>query len=397
MSKLRVGILFGGRSGEHEVSLLSAASVLKAIDKNKYDVVPIGITKEGRWLTPAHAERMLRGEKLHEESGRHLRAGDPQATPGAAVLARGEAVIVPPVPQSHGLIPFESSQASAAGHSIDVDVVFPVLHGTFGEDGTIQGLLELADIAYVGAGVLGSAAGMDKDVMKKLFAAAGLPIVKHVTLLRSRWQQDPKKVRREVESKLKYPVFVKPANLGSSVGISKAHDRRELGPAIEVAAGYDRKIVIEQGVGGKKQKARELEVSVLGNDTPQASIAGEIVPSAEFYDYNAKYLDEGSELLIPAKISQKQMKEVQQMAVRAFQAVDCSGLARVDFLMEPGAGKAGKIYVNEINTMPGFTSISMYPKLWAASGVEYTELIDRLIALAVERHQDKKKNRYSRN
>src|SRR5262249_35697385 len=397
MSKLRVGILFGGRSGENEVSLLSAASVLKAIDKNKYEVVPIGITKEGRWLTPAHAERMLRGEEVHEESGRHLRAGDPQATPGAAVLARGEAVIVPPVPQSHGLIPFESSQASAAGHSIDVDVVFPVLHGTFGEDGTIQGLLELADIAYVGAGVLGSAAGMDKDVMKRLFAAAGLPIVKHLTFLRSRWQQDPKKVTREVESKLRYPVFVKPANLGSSVGISKAHDRRELGPAIEIAAGYDRKIVIEQGVGGKKQKARELEVSVLGNDAPQASIAGEIVPSAEFYDYNAKYLDEGSELLIPARISPKQMKEVQQMAVRAFQAVDGSGLARVDFLMEPGAGKSAKIFVNEINTMPGFTSISMYPKLWAASGVEYTELIDRLIELAVERHREKKKNRYTRN
>jgi D-alanine-D-alanine ligase len=405
MSKLQVGILFGGRSGEHEVSLLSAASVLKAIDKNKYDVVPIGITKEGRWLTPAHAERLLRGETLrgenpHEASGRHLRAGDPQATPGAAVLAKGEAVIVPPVPQSHVLIPFESttSEGSGAERGIDVDVIFPVLHGTFGEDGTIQGLLELADIAYVGAGVLGSAAGMDKDVMKKLFAAAELPIVKHVTVLRTEWEQDPKRATREVESKLKYPVFVKPANLGSSVGISKAHDRKELGPAMEVAAGYDRKIVIEQGVGGKKQKARELEVSVLGNDAPQASIAGEIVPSAEFYDYNAKYLDEGSELLIPAKISRKQMKEVQQMAVRAFQAVDCSGLARVDFLMDPGVrGKTSKIYVNEINTMPGFTSISMYPKLWAASGVEYATLIDRLIELAVERHQEKKKNRYSRS
>jgi D-alanine-D-alanine ligase len=398
MSKLRVGILFGGRSGEHEVSLLSAASVLKAIDKNKYDVVPIGITKEGRWLTPSHAERLLRGEAPHEDSGRHLRAGDPQATPGAAVLAKGEAVIVPPVPQSHGLVPFESaatdSTSRPAEHSIDVDVVFPVLHGTFGEDGTIQGLLELADIAYVGAGVLGSAAGMDKDVMKKLFASAGLPIVKHVTILRNQWKQDRKKVTREVESKLSYPVFVKPANLGSSVGISKVHDRKEMGPAIEAAAGYDRKIVIEQGVGGKKHKARELEVSVLGNDAPQASIAGEIVPSAEFYDYNAKYLDEGSQLLIPARIAKKQMKEVQEMAVRAFQAVDCSGLARVDFLMDP---KTSRIYVNEINTMPGFTSISMYPKLWAASGVEYGALIDRLIGLAVERHQEKKKNRYSRN
>jgi|SRR5215472_6685111 len=391
MKRLRIGVLFGGRSGEHEVSLLSAASVLKAIDKDKYEVVPIGISKEGRWLTPAHAERLLRGES-REEGGRPLRAGDPETTPGAAVLARGEAVIVPPVPQSHGLIPFESP-ARASEHSIDVDVIFPVLHGTFGEDGTIQGLLELADIPYVGAGVLGSAAGMDKDVMKKLFVSAGLPIVRHVTLLRGHWQHDAKKITREIEGRLKYPVFVKPANLGSSVGISKARNRSELGPAIETAAEYDRKIVVEQGVGGKKQKARELEVSVLGNDEPQASTVGEIVPSAEFYDYRAKYLDEGSELLIPARINRKQIKDTQEMAVRAFQAVDCSGLARVDFLMDP---KNDKIYLNEINTMPGFTSISMYPKLWAASGVGYSELIDRLIQLGLERHKEKKKNRYSR-
>ena len=390
MKKLRVGILFGGRSGEHEVSLLSAASVLEAINKDKYEVVPIGITKQGRWLTETHAERLLRGE---HESGRHLRAGDPQATPGAAVLARGEAVIVPPMPQSHGLIPLESA-ISSGQKGIDVDVIFPVLHGTFGEDGTIQGLFELADIPYVGAGVLGSAAGMDKDVMKQLFAAAGLAIVKHVTILRSQWEKEPKKVTRLVESRLKYPVFVKPANLGSSVGISKAHDRKELGPAIATAAGFDRKIVIEEGVGGRKRKARELECSVLGNDEPQASTVGEIVPSAEFYDYNAKYLDEGSQLVIPAKLSKKQLKQVQEMAVRAFQSVDCSGLARVDFLMEP---KSEKIYLNEINTMPGFTSISMYPKLWAASGLGYSELIDRLIELARERYQEKRKNRYSRN
>jgi D-alanine-D-alanine ligase len=393
MKKLRVGVLFGGRSGEHEVSLLSAASVLKAINKSKYDVVPIGITKEGRWLTDTHAERLLSGKNTQEESGRHLRAGDPAATPGAVVLAKGEAVIVPPVPQAHGLVPFESA-ASSANEGIDVDVIFPVLHGTFGEDGTIQGLFELADIPYVGAGVLGSAAGMDKDVMKLLFSAAGLRIVKHVTLLRSQWEKDKKKAVKLVESRLKYPVFVKPANLGSSVGISKAHDRKELGPAIDMAAGYDRKIVIEQGVGGKKQKARELEISVLGNDEPKASTVGEIVPSAEFYDYNAKYLDEGSKLVIPAKLSKKQIKEVQEMAIRAFQAVDCSGLARVDFLMDP---KGGKLYLNEINTMPGFTSISMYPKLWAASGLQYSELIDRLIELAMERATDKKKNQYSRN
>jgi D-alanine-D-alanine ligase len=393
MNKLRVGILFGGRSGEHEVSLLSAASVLKAINKEKYDVVPIGITKEGRWLAEGHAERLLQGESAPEESSRHLRAGDPQATPGAVLLAKGEAVIVPPVPQAHGLVPFESAVA-AGQKSIDVDVIFPVLHGTFGEDGTIQGLLELADIPYVGAGVLGSAAGMDKDIMKQLFAFAGLTIVKHVTVLRSQWEKDPKKAAKLVESKLKYPVFVKPANLGSSVGISKAHDRKELGPAIELAAGYDRKIVIEQGVGGKKHKARELEVAILGNDEPKASTVGEIIPAAEFYDYNAKYIDEGSQPVIPAKLSKKQVKEVQGMAVRAFQSVDCSGLARVDFLMDP---KNGKLYLNEINTMPGFTSISMYPKLWAASGLAYSDLIDRLIQLAMERAAEKKKNRYSKN
>jgi D-alanine-D-alanine ligase len=393
MNKLRVGILFGGRSGEHEISLLSAASVLKAINKQKYDVVPIGITKDGRWLTDSHAERLLTGEKASAGSASSLRAGDPQATPGAVVLAKGEAVIVPPVPQAHGLMPFESA-ASSNQKGIDVDVIFPVLHGTFGEDGTIQGLMELADIPYVGAGVLGSAAGMDKDIMKQLFAGAGLTIVKHVTVLRSQWEKDPKKATKLVESKLKYPVFVKPANLGSSVGISKAHYRKELGPAIEMAAGYDRKIVIEQGVGGKKQKARELEVAILGNDEPKASTVGEIIPAAEFYDYNAKYIDEGSVPVIPAKISKKQLKEVQGMAVRAFQSVDCSGLARVDFLMDP---KNGKLYLNEINTMPGFTSISMYPKLWAASGLEYPDLIDRLIQLAMERAAEKKKNRYSKN
>jgi D-alanine-D-alanine ligase len=397
MKKIRVGILFGGRSGEHEISLLSAASVFKAIDKNKYEVVPIGITKEGRWVTAADAERLLHGKF---EEGKHLRAGDPEATPGAAVLAKGEAVVVPPEPHRHGaMTPFETDASShaltrrAADRAIDVDVIFPVLHGTFGEDGTIQGLLELADLAYVGAGVLGSAAGMDKDIMKALFRAAALPIVKHVTLLRSEWAANPKIIQKLVESKLKYPVFVKPANLGSSVGISKAHDRKELGPAIEEAAKFDRKIVIEQGVGGRKQKAREIECSVLGNDKPEASLPGEIVPSTEFYDYNAKYLDEGSQLIIPAKLSKSETKEVQRLAIGAFKAVDCSGLARVDFLMEP---KSRKIYLNEINTMPGFTAISMYPKLWAASGVSYSDLIGRLIQLGLERHEDKKKNQYSR-
>lgn len=393
MKKLRVGILFGGRSGEHEISLLSAASVFKAIDPNMYEVVPIGITNDGRWLTSADAERLLHGKP--PDGDRQLRAGDPETTSAAAVLQNGESVVVPPEPHSTAITPFQS-QAPArrtTDRAINVDVIFPVLHGTFGEDGTIQGLLELADLPYVGAGVLGSAAGMDKDIMKSLFRAAGLPIVKHVTVLRADWESEPKKIQKLVESKLKYPVFVKPANLGSSVGISKAHNRKELAPAIDEAAKFDRKMVIEEGVGGKKNKAREIEISVLGNDKPQASVPGEIVPSTEFYDYSAKYLDEGSQLIIPARLTKAETKKIQDLAIAGFRAVDCSGLARVDFLMDP---KSSKIYLNEINTMPGFTSISMYPKLWAASGISYTELIDRLIKLGLERHQDKKKNQYSR-
>lgn len=402
MNKTRVGILFGGRSGEHEVSLLSAASVLDAIDKEKYEVVPIGITKEGRWVTAARAEQLLRSNHIHAaHEARHLRAGDPDVTPGAAVLAKGESVVVPPVPvhsSTGAMTSFEPDGGAAMARRwtdnvIKVDVVFPVLHGTFGEDGTIQGLLELADIAYVGAGVLGSAAGMDKDIMKQLFRSAGLPMVKHVTVLRREWEHDPKRVQRLVESRLRFPVFVKPANLGSSVGISKAHDGSELPAAMNTAAEFDRKIVIEQGVGGKKHKARELECSVLGNDEPIASLPGEIVPGKEFYDYAAKYLEEGSQLIIPAKLTKALTRQVQEMAVAAFRAVDCAGLARVDFLMDP---QTKKIYVNEINTMPGFTAISMYPKLWAASGVSYPELIDRLVQLALERHEDKKRNKYSR-
>src|ERR1700675_2081648 len=393
MKKLRVGILFGGRSGEHEISLLSAASVFKAIDQNKYEVVPIGITKDGRWLTSSDAERLLHGKPVEPE--RQLRAGDPDTTTAAAVLQNGESVVVPPEPHKSSMTPFQSDAPvrRASDRAINVDVIFPVLHGTFGEDGTIQGLLELADIAYVGAGVLGSSAGMDKDIMKSLFRAAGLPIVKHVTVLRSQFEREPKRVQKMVESKLKYPVFVKPANLGSSVGISKAHDRKELGPAIAEAAEFDRKIVIEEGVGGKKNKAREIERAVLGNDDPKASIAGEIIPCKEFYDYDAKYMVQGSEPVIPAKLSKSEMKTVQKLAIAAFQAVDCTGLARVDFLMDP---KSRKILVNEINTMPGFTAISMYPKLWDATGVSYPELIDRLIQLGIERHEDKKRNQYTR-
>jgi D-alanine-D-alanine ligase len=284
------------------------------------------------------------------------------------------------------------------GESLQVDVIFPVLHGTFGEDGTIQGLFELANIAYVGSGVLGSAAAMDKDIMKRLFAAAGLSTPKYVSLLRSEWKSSPKKIVKLAEGALKYPMFVKPANLGSSVGISKAHDRKELGPAIDLAANYDRKIVIEQGVGGAKGKARELEVAVLGNDSPEASVVGEIVPGKEFYDYEAKYLSDASVPIIPASISRAQSKQIREMAIAAFRVCDCTGLSRVDFLMEPESkkGKKPQIYVNEVNTLPGFTKISMYPKLWEASGVSYSELIDRLIELALERRAEKDETSFSR-
>ena len=391
--KLRVGILFGGRSGEHEVSLLSAASVLQAIDREKFDVTPIGITKEGRWLAAADAHGLLSGDT--GAVARKLRAGDPEATPGAKLLHEGIPTLLAPEPSSRGTAADapQALEERLGGQSLDV--VFPVLHGTFGEDGTIQGLFELAGIAYVGSGVLGSAAGMDKDVMKRLFQQAGLPIVKHVTLLRADWERSPRKAIAQVEARLKYPLFVKPANLGSSVGISKAHHRKELGPALDLAARYDRKLIVEAGVGGARRKARELEVAVLGNDQPEASVVGEIVPGKEFYDYEAKYLSEGSVPIIPAKLTRAQSKQVREMAVAAFRACDLAGLARVDFLMEPG-GKQ-HIYLNEVNTLPGFTRISMYPKLWEASGLPYRNLITRLIELALERQKEKNRTTYSRD
>src|SRR6202167_2652510 len=341
MKKIRVGILFGGRSGEHEVSLLSAASVLGAIDRSKYEVVPIGITKEGRWVMAGHAERLL-GQG---GSGKHLRAGDPDVTAPAAVLRKGESVLVPSMP-SEAMVPFErevgalAQSQSRPEHVLSVDVIFPVLHGTFGEDGTIQGLSELAGIAYVGSGVLGSATGMDKDAMKRLFQSSKLPMVKWVTFLRGEWEKSPKKARAKIEAALKYPVFLTPPSPGSSVGISKVHNAKERAAGIDLAAQFDRKIVVEQDVGGKG-KARELEVAVLGNDEPEASVVGEVVPGKEFYDYEAKYLSEGSDLIVPAKLTKQQTKQVRAMAVAAFRACDCAGLARVDFLMDPG--KAGRI------------------------------------------------------
>ena len=368
--KLRIGILFGGRSGEHEVSLRSGASILKAIDRRKYEIVPLGITREGRWLPPAAAEHLLLGHT-------------PEAPSPTLQLSAG------------------ADLAQDSGPLLQtLDIIFPVLHGTFGEDGTIQGLLELADVGYVGSGVLGSAAGMDKDVMKRLFHAAGLPQTPHVALLRSEWRADPRACQRQIEKALTYPLFVKPANLGSSVGISKVHDRTELAAAMDLAATFDRKLVIEQGVGGPGVKPRELEVAVLGNDAPEASVVGEIVPNKEFYDYESKYADSPenpSIPIIPAELTAAQSKQIRAMAIQAFRACDCSGLARVDFLMEPAArGRKPGIFLNEINTMPGFTSISMYPKLWQASGLSYKQLIDRLIALAVERRAERNQTTFNR-
>ena len=350
MRKICVAVLFGGRSGEHDVSIRSAASVLQALYREKYDVIPVAITREGRWLKPGESARLL------------------------PVGARETL--------STGTTPMLSKEP---GLTSGADVVFPVLHGTFGEDGTVQGLLELADVAYVGAGVLSSAVGMDKDVMKRLFRERGLAAVDHQAVLRSsRAASIP-----ELERCFDYPMFVKPANLGSSVGISKANDRDALRTALDFAAEFDRKLIVEPAIRG-----REIECSVLGNDDPQASVPGEIKPSAEFYSYEAKYIDDTSELLIPAPLTGQQTKEVQRMAVGAFQAIDCAGLARVDFFLED---ETGRILLNEINTMPGFTSISMYSKLWETSGVAYAELLDRLIQLAIERHGEKRHTRFARD
>jgi D-alanine-D-alanine ligase len=386
-SKLRIGVLFGGRSGEHEVSLLSAASILKSIDNAKYEVIPIGITKQGQWLTSTEAQRLLTGDTKPAPALKKNASTKSITLNASADLAQGSTALA----QQNGSL------------AQSLDVIFPVLHGTFGEDGTIQGLFELADVAYVGSGVLGSATGMDKTAMKQLFAAAGLPQTPHVNLLRSEWKADAKRCIKRIEKKLTYPVFVKPANLGSSVGISKVHNRNELALAMDLAASFDRKLIIEQGVGGPGAKPRELEVAVLGNDSPEASVVGEIVPGAEFYDYNAKYHSDASIPIIPAKLSKSEAKQIREMAIAAFRACDCAGLARVDFLMEPAVkdkkgreSKSARIYLNEINTMPGFTSISMYPKLWEATGVPYSQLIDRLIALAAERHQEKQQTTFTR-
>jgi D-alanine-D-alanine ligase len=358
--RLRVGVLFGGRSGEHEVSLVSAASVIRALDPEKYEAVPIGITKDGRWLVGATAQKLL-----------------------PEVLKSGQRVVLPADPNAAALMPLEESR----GGGLRVDVFFPVLHGTFGEDGTVQGLLELTGLPYVGAGVLASAVGMDKDVQKRLFLQARLPVVEFLAVPRSQWERERNKALERILKRFRLPVFVKPATLGSSVGMTRAKTRAELGIAMDVAAQFAQKILVERAVRG-----REIEVSVLGNEEPQASVPGEIVPHREFYDYTAKYLEEGTQLLIPARLKKQQVKTFQDYAVRAFRAIECTGMARVDFFLER---RTGRIYVNELNTIPGFTSISMYPKLWEASGLPYRELIDRLIELALEQHREKARTKYS--
>ncbi|MHB8654574.1 MAG: D-alanine--D-alanine ligase family protein [Terriglobia bacterium] len=374
--KIRLGILFGGRSGEHDVSLTSATSVLKALDPAKYEVVPIGITREGSWRVGPAAEKLL------PEVGHHSSAAE-KFLPG--VLKSGTPVMASADPTTPQLVPINS--ASLAKSRPQIDVIFPVLHGTFGEDGTVQGLLELAGIPYVGAGVVASATGMDKDVMKRLFRDAGLPVVRWVLVIRREWEGEPAGVRNLIEKEIGYPLFVKPANLGSSVGISKVRSARELKAALDLAAQYDRKILVECAVD-----AREIECAVLGNDNPQASVPGEIIPVNEFYDYEAKYVKEGSNIIIPARLTHRQTKRVKEYSVRAFKAIDCAGMARVDFLLDR---KNSKVFVNEINTIPGFTPISMYPKMWEATGMPYAQLLDRLIELALERHQEKLRTKFT--
>jgi len=352
VSKLRVGVIYGGRSGEHEVSIASAASIFKHLDPAKYEAVPIKIGKDGRWALTGDVPKALSAAEVHRQA------------------------------ESSALQPIEPTAALSSSR---IDVVFPVLHGPYGEDGTVQGLLELANVPYVGAGVLGSAVGMDKAVMKTLFAASGLPIVPHITVVRREWKSDPKTITSRVAGELRYPVFVKPANLGSSVGISKAKSDESLREAMELALQFDKKVVIESGVAN----AREIECAVLGNDEPEASVPGEIIVTHPdgFYSYTAKYIDtDGATTRIPADLPATLVAQVQRLSVDAFRALELSGMARVDFFVD---GQTDALFLNEVNTIPGFTSISMYPKMWEASGLPYPALIDRLLALALERHADK--------
>jgi D-alanine-D-alanine ligase len=384
VKRLRIGVLYGGRSGEHEVSLASAAAVFANLDKKRYEPVAIRIDKDGRWAladrppTATSAAEVIEQARL--DAARPLRSGRE-----AHFMARpGEETILS--------IDRSAAKGDDLGRAIvtglNLDVIFPVLHGPYGEDGTIQGLLELANVPYVGAGVLASAVGMDKAMMKVVFAAAGLPVCPYRAFLRHQWERHRPAIVRELETSLGYPMFVKPANLGSSVGISKAKDPRGLADGIDLAASFDRKIVVESAV----PSAREIECAVLGNDEPEASLPGEVIPSREFYDYEAKYLDAGSQTIIPADLSESTAAEIRRLAIAAFRAIDGAGMARVDFLL---SRTSGNVFVNEVNTIPGFTTISMYSKMWAATGVEYSVLLDRLISLALERHAEKQQLRTS--
>lgn len=366
VKKLRVGIIYGGRSGEHEVSLASAAAVFQNLDPTRYEAIAIRIEKDGRWTLPPEPPKVMK----------------------AADVITGALPAPDNAPEAHPIAYPGGNTLMTGSTGVTLDVVFPVLHGPYGEDGTVQGLLELANVPYVGAGVLASAVGMDKAAMKLVFAAKGLPICDYEVVLKRDWQRDERAILQTVVPRLGFPVFVKPANLGSSVGISKAKHVAELRTAIELAAQFDRKIVIEAAV----PQAREIEVAVLGNDDPEASVPGEIIPSGEFYDYDAKYVSDNSRTVIPAPIDAARAAQVRTLAIRAFKAIDGAGMARVDFLL---AGDSQVLYLNEVNTIPGFTTISMYSKMWDASGLPYAQLLDRLIALALERHAEKQQLRTS--
>lgn len=380
--KVRVGVVFGGKSGEHEVSIQSAKSVMSALHPERYEVVPIGIDKQGKWSVGSPALKLLDPPT----SGPWARISERLAAEEAPGDAAVDGNLSADGTTSSVVQADSSAQAMLPGKAMEsVDVLVPVLHGSFGEDGTVQGLFELLGLPYVGAGVAASAVGMDKVLMKRVFTAAGIPQVDYVHCRRKEWESNPERVTERIEREVGYPCFVKPANLGSSVGISKVKDRDGLGPAMELAAQYDTKIIVEQGLD-----VREIEIAVLGNESPKASVPGEILPSNEFYDYAAKYVGGTSDLIIPAPVDEATTREIQCLAIDAFQAIDCSGLARVDFFIERSTGR---VLLNEINTMPGFTQYSMYPKLWEATGVSYHALLDELIHLAIERADDRRRTR----
>jgi D-alanine-D-alanine ligase len=373
--KLRVGVIYGGRSGEHEIALRSAKTVIEQIDKLKYEVVPIAISKDGRWLSPNESVKLL------ADSAQDALTSETSLIENSPVALVGDTA-------RRGLTVFEEQGTGL----VPLDVVFPVLHGTFGEDGTIQGLLEMADVPYVGCGVLASACGMDKAVMKILFRDAGLPICRHLWFLRSEFEANPEAVVEQVAKKLGFPCFVKPANLGSSVGVSRATDEASLKDAISLAAEYDRKIIVEEALD-----MREIECAVIGNDDPKASLPGEYLirdQAKAFLDYTEKYSGTGNnEFVVPAPISAELTAKIQKMAVAAFKAVDGSGLARVDFFLR---NDTGELLLNEINTMPGLTDASGFPKMWAGTGMSFPEVIDYLIEAAIDRHRDKSRNKTSR-